>query len=209
MSEEAGQFMFFYGCGTELLAYNPKSYGKKIYLSTDGLNFFPLQVGGYYGNSLKHELSFSNPFDNDSRGKFCFEDEVITMMTDDRIFRLVSFGEQGLRFHHFPDERQPEYLFRTLEGEYLYVSADRFKYSYESFKLFYGPAESMKHVPIIESERWRDGGTTFVVTEIGTLFSPTSFRPDEKPTWQDQEIEPLDHKDFKIQEVLDAVTLFQ
>lgn len=197
----------FYQCGGEFLAY-ADSYFEKLYRSMDGMNFYPLQNFGYSGNSLEHDLSFSDPFDGDKEGKFHFNRGVITMI-DGRVFRPIGLRKEDVRFHLFPLQRRPEYLFRTKDGKYIYVSVDKLEHSYKSFKLFYGSAEAMKQIPVTYVVRYRDGGTTYVHTDSGTLFSPTPFEKEKKAMWLDQEVEKLDPQEFKIQEIGDTVSVSQ
>ena len=195
----------FFQSGGEFLAY-AVSYIEKLYRSTDGLNFYPLQNRGYSGNDLEHDLSFSNPFDGDKEGKFHFNRGVITM-SDGKVFREINLRKEDVRFHPFLLLRKPEYLFRTKHGQYIYVSADKLEYSYESFKLFYGVAGAMKQIPVTDVVRYRDGGTTYVKMADGDLYSPTPFNKKEKATWLGQEVEKLDPKDFNITEVGDTATV--
>jgi len=105
------------------------------------------------------------------------------------------------------EAREPEYLFVLPDGEYLYVSADKYDYSYDSFRLFVGPQEAMRQIPVKEVMRLRDGGTTYITTHEGTMFSPSSFRMGGQPTWNGIELTRVDPSQFTIVETGDVVVI--
>jgi hypothetical protein len=102
------------------------------------------------------------------------------------------------------DERRPEYLFKVSDEKYLYVSASKNNYSYESFKMYTGSPGDMHEVPIDKVTRYRDGGTTFIKTPEGTLYVPSVLRPDPsfgpEPTWNSKVIAKADVNQFDISE---------
>ena len=97
-------------------------------------------------------------------------------------------------------KRKPEYLLLFPDGRFLYVSADSENYSYESFRLFVGYGAELREVPITKVERFRDGGTTYIYTSQGTLYSPRRLSKEAKPTWNDVELERLDATRYNIVE---------
>ena len=70
-----------------------------------------------------------------------------------------------------PMVRQPEYLFYLPNKHFVYVSADKYQYFYESFKLFIGDGVEMREVHIRNVTRYCDGGTIIIETDEGQLFS--------------------------------------
>jgi hypothetical protein len=107
--------------------------------------------------------------------------------------------------------RTPEYLFALPDGRFIYVSVetDASDY-YESFRLFIGDGKVMRDVPVTSVERFRDGGTTYVETAEGVLFSPSRHKGG-KPAWGDDECEQelieLDPRHFVIVETAAGVTI--
>jgi hypothetical protein len=108
-----------------------------------------------------------------------------------------------------PTVRVCEYLFQNSTGKSLvYVSADKYKYSYESFKLFVGSAGvTMNQIHVKNVERYRDGGTTYVYTEKGVLFSPTPYHSGKDATWNGEKVVLLDPKDYDIAETNEGVVM--
>jgi hypothetical protein len=99
-----------------------------------------------------------------------------------------------------PTIREAEYLFKLRGGLYIYVSHDKYNFSYESFKLFLGKPTQMKEIPVLDVQRYRDGGTTYIKTDKGILYSPTPFNKELKPTWDGEKIRQLSPKNFVIEE---------
>jgi hypothetical protein len=58
----------------------------------------------------------------------------------------------------------------------------------------------MPEVPVYNVERYRDGGTTYIYTENGTLFAPTRTKG-MPSTWNAVELVKLDPANFTISEI--------
>jgi hypothetical protein len=65
----------------------------------------------------------------------------------------------------------------------------------------------MTRVPILSVERYRDGGTTYIRTPEGVLFSPTPCDRQTKPTWDGDGIERLKPDLYAIKETGDSVRI--
>ena len=188
--------IFFRSADGEMFVYGD-SRGRPLLLSPDGSKFFELHNAGFGGSSEEHELSFEDPHHN-KRGKIHRLKNELEL--DGKKYHKVD-GQTEVEVVLLPTIRQPEYLFVLPDGQYLYVSADKYRYSYQSFKLFVGPRDAMRQIPIARVMRARDGGTTYVETGEGTLFSPTPFNKDAKTTWKDEiELTKVDPKQFNIVE---------
>ncbi|MFI5240687.1 MAG: hypothetical protein ACHQUB_03185 [Candidatus Saccharimonadia bacterium] len=162
--------------GSAIVFFTKKDVGhlrtREITISPDGAHFYELQRGSgtYSGDSM--EVSYT-----DRRNAI---DYVILRDRD-----LVSVNgkwynqmptPEGIDFIPlFSTIRVPEYLFALPDGEIIYVSADMHHYTYKTFRFFIGPPASLREVPVLRVDRYRDGGTTYVRTEEGTLFSPTRY----------------------------------
>jgi hypothetical protein len=69
----------------------------------------------------------------------------------------------------------------------IYVSTDKNSdHPLESFRMFIGKANGkpMKEILIDAVSRRRDGGTTYIHTNQGRLYSPTPIKKEEFPTWR-------------------------
>lgn len=57
----------------------------------------------------------------------------------------------------------------------------------------------MREVPVVNVDRLRDGGTTYIETTEGTLFSPSPMRQMGPPTWKETiRLKPLDLDSYAI-----------
>ena len=100
---------------------------------------------------------------------------------------------------------------RAQEVAHTYVSADKYNYSYESFKLYVGDGKTMRQIPVIRVERYRDGGTTIIETPEQWFGSPSPFNverdPNLVPEWGDAKLANLDVNDYDITEADGQVTI--
>ncbi len=107
--------------------------------------------------------------------------------------------------------RKVEYFCKCENGNFIYVSADKHNFSYESFRLFVGKGKKMREVQIKNVNRYRDGGTTFIETSKGTFFSPSPFNVQQSPkiipTWKKKGLVNLDVKEYDIVEAEDKVVI--
>ncbi|MGW5383999.1 hypothetical protein [Nocardia sp. NPDC003963] len=78
--------------------------------------------------------------------------------------------------------RQVEYLCQTAGGTVIYVSSEG---NYDSFRLWRGDGRAMREERIVNVERLRDGGTTFIETETGVFWSPSPLQRGTPPCWVD------------------------
>lgn len=174
-------------------------HARLLLLSEDGQKFREVKQRGFNGTTLKHEIFFEDPHTG-RLGGFRRDHDVLEF--DGKTYGIADLlGE--IEVMPLPNVRQSEYLFEMPGGQYLYVSASKFGYSYESFKLFIGPAQALKQVPIRGIQRLRDGGTTDITTDIGELYSPTPFRQDPATWGTDEDVvklKKLDPAQFKIVE---------
>jgi hypothetical protein len=102
-----------------------------------------------------------------------------------------------------PQVRQAEYLFSLADDKLLYVSSDRYAYSdefYESFRLFIGRGDKFTEFDVRLVDRLRDGGTTYITTEIGTLYTPPRSSGAAVASWRGQPVERCLLDDFNIQD---------
>lgn len=90
--------------------------------------------------------------------------------------------ERRLRFHRLPKRSVPSYLAELPGpgGQRMFIDAPAYRYDEKKVRCFVGTPGNMRSVPIEKITTYRDGGTTYIDTAIGTLHSPSSFHP-ERP----------------------------
>lgn len=104
-----------------------------------------------------------------------------------------------------PSAREPEYLFRTHDRRYVYVSRDG-SGSDESLRLFSADDRKvMHHWPVTGVSR-HPGGYTYIQTLVGQLFVPPVDSIDA-PEWGFERIERLDPSHFTITETATGTTI--
>lgn len=167
------------GSAIALLSRTPVNNGDVAY-SPDGETFFALVVTGYSGSRDKDQISLENPRTGDAM--------QITRTGDTVTCGLQKFTAIEKTFDHskltgLPNVRDVEYLLKDGSGKLYFVSNSKYDYSYESLRLYIGDGEEMRQVPIKKVARYRDGGSTFLQTEEGTLYVPTSFNELLVPHW--------------------------
>lgn len=208
MSRTAQQPLVFVAPSGKSFVYltdMPFSDGQVCY-SPDSKTFYALATGGFGGTTIEHDLSFSDPHHNVS-GKLHKSGEVITY--DDEQYALredVEFDPS--KVIPLPATRRTEYFCMAPDGTFVYVSADKFNYSYESFKLFVGDGKTMRGIPVQYVERYRDGGTTYIKTPEQQFFSPSPFNaerdPNLVPQWGATKLVNLNASDYDITETADG-----
>ncbi len=102
------------------------------------------------------------------------------------IFRLKHERDRILReavFVPLPEVRVPEYLFLHPDGRVFYVDATKYGYAYDRFRCFVGPRGALARVAITDVWRFKDGGSTFVFTDAGILFNPSTFGDGDKRSY--------------------------
>lgn len=180
----------------------------EVAFSPDGETFYALSTGGFGGSVDKHDLSFEDPHQG-IKGKLHLEDEQITY--DGEVYRKTHRLINPSSVVPLPAARRTEYLCQAEDGTFVYVSADKYNYSYESFKLFVGDGATMREIEVNDVVRYRDGGTTYVQTPEVTFFSPSPFNAQRDsnlvPQWGDKKLVNLDAKDYDIVEADGTVTI--
>ncbi len=185
----------------------PLSDGQLAY-SPDGETFYALASAGFSGTSVKHQISFEDPHQG-INGKLCLEDENIEY--NGEVYQMTERQLDTSSIIPLPAARRVEYLCQDEDEIFVYVSSDKYNYSYESFKLFIGEGAAMREVEVCNVSRYRDGGTTYIETADGVFFSPSPFNaqrdPNLVPKWSGQELANLDVKEYDIVETYGKVTI--
>lgn len=200
MTKQATQFVAASGKVFVYLKDMPFQDGEVLY-SPDGVTFYALASSGFGGSRDEHDLSFNDPHQGVS-GKLHRNGDVIDYDGERYTQQDVTFDESSVV--PLPATRRTEYLCQAEDGTLLYVSADKYNYSYESFRLFVGDGTTMREIPVQYVERYRDGGTTYIRTPEETFFSPSPFNaqrdPNLVPQWGSQKLTDLNKDDYDIVE---------
>lgn len=173
--------------GTKL-AYDPDKLLNTL-LSYDGDTFYELYASGlsgfYTDGNADETITLTSP-------QFNFEGKAHRINNE-----IMFLGKKFILENNdptiipLPDDRQLEYLCASADFTfYVYVDASKYKYSYESFRVFIGDGKTMHQVKVSNVDRFRDGGTTFIKTNKGTLFCPSIFEsdPQKQHTWNKNEL---------------------
>jgi hypothetical protein len=175
-----------------------------LFFSPDGKKFFELKRRSFGGNNIKHDLTFEDPH-HSKTGRLQRDGD--TLKVDGVIFMKIDCRSK-IEVAPLPIIRKPEYLFRLKDGRFVYVSADKYRYSEESFKLFIGDGKVMHQVKITKPvSRHQDGGTTTIETEAGVLFSPPKSSRNRVATWNGEEMIRLNPSQFRITETKKGVQI--
>lgn len=111
---------------------------------------------------------------------------------DGERYEAIPTVKRKIAVHELPRTRLIEAVWDT--GDFFIV-LDRPKYgfTYESYRLYIGQADDLLEQSIARFSRMRDGGTTTIHLSSGDeLYSPTSFRPELKPTYNGEPIVRVD-----------------
>jgi hypothetical protein len=150
--------------------------------SSDGRRFQETQPQGLAAQGDHEEGGFLDGADDEHR--FVLDGSRLTV--DGELFVPVSVRPPGAVFVPLPEKRELAYLFIRPDGGLLAVTEDVHR-SYETFHLFVGQWTGadpvLTQVPVRDVTRYRDGGTTVVKTDLGTLYVPTPWKPKATPTW--------------------------
>lgn len=170
--------------------------------SPDSESFYALACLGFGGSAERHILSFSDPH-HGTTGTLDKSGTTITY-NDEKYFLREGVELNSSKVIPLPAVRQTEYLC-VANGSIIYVSGDKYAFSYGSFKLYVGDGKTMRKIPITDVVRFRDGGTTRIYTSEGGFLFPVSGAP----KWGKMSLTHLDPSDYDIVEEDGRVTILQ
>ena len=85
-----------------------------------------------------------------------------------------------------PENRIFEYVLENPQKD-IVITVDRpeIHWGYDTFRLHFFTDKMMacRPIEVVNVERFRDGGTTNVITKEGVLHCPTPWAKDKNPTW--------------------------
>jgi len=204
LSEKAVAFRA--GDGQEIIYLTgmPIGDGQAVH-SPDGQIYYELVVGGFGGTSAEHDLSFEDP-NSGRQGRWHRAGDELLL--DGVTFAKVATPSE-ITLESLPSTRKPVSFFRMCDGRYVYISADAYNDSDESFRLFIGDdLKEMRETTVTGVSRPpREGGPILVETPDGWTFAPPPHNPGAKPAWYEEDIELLDPRQFTISESTAGVTI--
>lgn len=193
---------FFRSNDGAMFAYG--RWGRPLFFSPNGLVFYELRAvkedESFVWNEESHALVFEDSRDCEINVIRRLGDEI---MCEKKYHKVEGYPE--IEVVPLPEAREPEYLFVLPDDRYLYVSADKYDRLYGSFRLFVGPREAMRRIPVKDVTRLRDGSTTYIRTHEGTLFSPSPLSVGSWATWDGIKLTRVDPSQFAIVEKCDFV----
>jgi len=108
------------------------------------------------------------------------------LVVDGELFVPVDVRPPNAAFVPLPEKRVLAYLFVRPDGGILAVTEDANR-SYDTMHLFVGrwtgASPVLGQIRVRKVQRMRDGGTTIVQTDGGTLNVPTPWKPELTATW--------------------------
>lgn len=199
--------------GSRKIAHVSAALTDDFYFSPDGKDFYRClekERHGYYRNSF--DLSFQinrHPKLGTvrmKRGDLSVKDYTKQGKVSQKEITLTYGNGISEKFVHDPklddtlvsgeiyefDEREPEYLCKLRDGNFILVDKKSVQNTYDSMRCWLGDGKIMKEIKIKpwSFERYRDGGTTVFSTKDHSFFWPTPYEPENKPTWDKEEIIP-------------------
>jgi hypothetical protein len=202
----------------ECLAYDTYMSTTLLHSIDGGKTFYQLKLAGFSGDDQDHHLTALDPHQQHQRISVKRLGPVVSY--DGRFLLLLNgttptIDPSKAIIVSLPTVRSPQYLFQSTSDKItavIYVSADEYTFSYQSFKLFVGhidAATPMQQIKIKDVQRYRDGGTTFIYTASGTLFSPVcrriSGQNESVATWNGAPVIRLNPKDYHITETPEGI----
>lgn len=179
----------------------------ELLYSPDGETYYVLVCSGFGGTTIEHDLSFDDPHQG-IHGKLRHEGDVVTYNGERFVRQDGTLALLEAKIIPLPFARATQYLCQTEDGTFIYVSADKYDFTYGSFRLFIGDGTTMREVPIRDVQRYRDGGTTYIETAEETFFSPAPINRRYDNTlvskWGKQSLVDLDDNGYQITETPDG-----
>lgn len=166
-------------------------------LTTDNNSAYKLPVAGYGGTDIEFNVSLTHELDkeknlqlnvNKNEGKAfigtSFDDMKLEILSDDEKTKLCqSILNNEISCIGLPEVRDIEEALQFPNGDYLVVSCNKIDYEYETLHMFTGSSlDSLRQITINNVERFRDGGTTFYMTDEGILYTPFQGKGEDS-TW--------------------------
>lgn len=80
------------------------------------------------------------------------------------------------KFYALPKIDVPTYLSQLPDGRYVLVTSPKYAGEdfFEQFRVFIGEPQKMRELNVTKVKYYKDGGTTYVETDEGTFYYPTS-----------------------------------
>lgn len=173
------------------------------FYSSDGLTFQQLQEKGMAGNGQSLIYGFFNPATQEELTALKVANSILLFAgnkqnltvgqvspDDFKVFTLVEDFRlpTAVRFVPVPVSWYPLYLAMGPDDT-LYYAEEASGLGKLMWRFYMGTEHAMREVRVVDVMRARDGGSTWINTEIGTFYSPSPSYPDRETTWTPKGIE--------------------
>ncbi len=167
--KEAHTAKFYRSKKGHIFVADEKTFPQKnrYFYSSDGKKLKEIYVRCAYGKIGRRRRGedFSIPFLK-KEGQLSRKKTVVTLNnTDFTEIRPLEIPREAL-----VENRVPLYLMQLKNGKYVYVSDAKPSFILQRLKLYMGPADKLKEIPVTQVNRYMDGGTTEVFTLKGQLL---------------------------------------
>lgn len=179
-----------YKSANELFVYS-YNYTKSFYYSPDGKNLYEMKKTGLIRSYDERRVSFCDPHGL-LTGKLEIKISKGALRFQNKIFKRI----QSLTIIPMQNVRLSEYFFNLQNGCLLYVSRDKYRFSYQSLKLFL--ENSKKEMEEIHIDDVFCFGGLYIVANKDTLFVPNGNS--KKATWKGKNLKELDVNEYNIAE---------
>lgn len=166
----------FFAATCDNVAYQLSSLGGSFHSSIDNITYTVDFAGDLTAERTNDDLRITNADGSHA---------TLTKLSD------VAASEtfKRLALEPLPSVRLPKYLAALPDGRYFYVDTPKYSRPLDDeLHAYLGTQNNMRQVSVMNVESYRDGGTTYVYTDAGTLFSPVSLDPTAtapQPTFTD------------------------
>jgi len=185
-------------------------------------HFVELYGGGSSSNGNKKSWSFQNVFSEyenlDRFYKLYSEGSIAMLLNSTSNYAFISGKELeyndlvDLKYVPIPENRIFEYILFNEEKD-LYITVDRpeIHWSYEDFRvhIFTHQRTICQNVNVLKINRYKDGGTTEIETDLGFLYCPTTFNQHENPTWTTNSEKDFDGEKINLSDVQSELIIEQ
>lgn len=114
----------------------------------------------------------------------------------------------SISLNRFEDIFIPTFLFEMSDGDMLYVSTSKYRYSVNSTRFYLVSKGICTEIQIIQSGSWRVLGNEEIVTAAGRFFfTPEGSDTEERTNFNGQPIRQLDMSEFSIMETWDTLEI--
>jgi hypothetical protein len=170
---ESGEFRLFVSDGKALVRRDVNGSGeesegavKRIGLTVGGDAPFTLLIE--LGGTMTRMMVVEGPLGRD-------KNLTISAAAGEELEIVSKAALDSLTVQNLPGDVRVEYSARLSDGARLIVTRPEHDWSYEDFRVFFGPAERVEERQVKSVTRARDGGSTHIDFEVGSEAAVAFF----------------------------------